>query len=59
MIKTNIYSIRLTDEQRAKLNTKAQDMDMKPSELLRTQIFKLFDYGTGLSNNNSYRKSKS
>jgi antitoxin component of RelBE/YafQ-DinJ toxin-antitoxin module len=46
MIKNNIYSVRLTDEQRAKLNRKAQDMGMRPSELLRTQIFKLLDYGS-------------
>jgi hypothetical protein len=60
MIKTNIYSIRLTDEQRAKLNTKAQDMNMKPSELLRTQIFKLLDYSyeTRLPHHSGHRKSK-
>jgi hypothetical protein len=56
MIKNNIYSVRLTDEQRAKLNRKAQDMGMRPSELLRTQIFKLLDYGTGYQNSNSHRK---
>jgi len=56
MTKHSIYSIRLTEDQRAKLNRKATDMGMKPSELLRTQIFKLLDYGTGLPNSNSHRK---
>jgi hypothetical protein len=56
MTKHSIYSIRLTEDQRAKLNRKATDMGMKPSELLRTQIFKLLDYGTGYQNSNSHRK---
>lgn len=56
MNKDSIYSIRLTAEQRARLDRKAQDFGIKPSELLRTQIFKLLEYGTGLSNNNSHRK---
>jgi hypothetical protein len=56
MNKDSIYSIRLTADQRAKLDRKAQDFGIKPSELLRTQIFKLLDYGTGLPNNNSHRK---
>jgi antitoxin component of RelBE/YafQ-DinJ toxin-antitoxin module len=59
MIKNNIYSVRLTDDQRARLNRKAQEMGVKPSELLRTQIFKLLDYGSGLQNYDSYRKGKS
>jgi hypothetical protein len=56
MNKDSIYSIRLTAEQRAKLDRKAQDFGIKPSELLRTQIFKLLDYGTGYQNSNSHRK---
>ena len=46
MTKHSIYSIRLTEDQRAKLNRKATEMGMKTSELLRTQIFKLLDYGS-------------
>jgi predicted DNA-binding protein len=56
MNKDSIYSIRLTAEQRARLDRKAQDFGIKPSELLRTQIFKLLDYGTGYQNSNSHRK---
>lgn len=56
MNKDSIYSIRLTAEQRARLDRKAQDFGIKPSELLRTQIFKLLDYATGLPNSNRNRK---
>lgn len=43
--KTMIYSVRLTESQRAKLNSKAKDLEMKPSELIRAHILKLLDYG--------------
>ena len=58
MNKDSIYSIRLTTDQRAKLDKKAKDFGIKPSELLRTQIFKLldYDYGTGYQNSNRNRK---
>ena len=45
MEKTIIYSVRLTETQRLKLNKKAQDLEMKPSELIRAHILKLLDYG--------------
>ncbi len=43
--KTLIYSVRLTESQRAKLDSKAKDLDMKPSELIRNHILKLLEYG--------------
>ena len=43
--KTMIYSVRLTESQRAKLDSKAKDLDMKPSELIRNHILKLLEYG--------------
>lgn len=43
--KTMIYSVRLTEGQRAKLDRKAKDLDMKPSELIRNHILKLLEYG--------------
>ena len=58
MNKDSIYSIRLTAEQRARLDRKAQDFGIKPSELLRTQIFKLLEYGTGTGLPNSHRNRK-
>ncbi len=51
--KNHIYSIRLTTEQRAKLDRKAQDLNVKPSELLRSHIFNLLNYGS-----NGYKGSK-
>ena len=45
MDKTSIYSVRLTDTQRAKLDRKAKDLGMKPSQLVREHIFKLLEYG--------------
>lgn len=44
--KTLIYSVRLTESQRAKLDRKAKDLDMKPSELIRNHILKLLEYGS-------------
>lgn len=43
--KTMIYSVRLTESQRQKLDRKAKDLDMKPSELIRNHILKLLEYG--------------
>jgi hypothetical protein len=51
--KNHIYSIRLTSEQRAKLDRKAQDLNVKPSELLRSHIFNLLNYGS-----NGFKGSK-
>ena len=51
--KNHIYSIRLTTEQRAKLDRKAQDLNVKPSELLRSHIFNLLNYGS-----NGYKDRK-
>ena len=43
--KTMIYSVRLTEGQRAKLDRKAKELEMKPSELIRGHILKLLEYG--------------
>ena len=51
--KNHIYSIRLTTEQRAKLDRKAKDLNVKPSELLRSHIFNLLNYGS-----NGYKDRK-
>ena len=40
-----IYPIRLTHNQRDKLNKKAEDLGMRPSELMRTHLLRLFEYG--------------
>jgi hypothetical protein len=45
MDKTSIYSVRLTEIQRAKLDRKASDLGMKPGQLVREHIFKLLEYG--------------
>jgi predicted DNA-binding protein len=45
MDKTSIYSVRLTETQRAKLDRKAKDLGVKPSQLVREHIFKLLEYG--------------
>jgi len=45
MNNTTIYSVRLTEVQRAKLDKKAKDLGVKPSQLVRDHIFKLLDYG--------------
>ncbi len=46
MNKDSIYSVRLTETQRAKLDRKAKDLGMKPSQLVREHIFKLLEYGS-------------
>jgi predicted DNA-binding protein len=46
MDKTSIYSVRLSETQRAKLDRKAKDLGVKPSQLVREHIFKLLEYGT-------------
>jgi hypothetical protein len=43
--KTMIYSVRLTEGQRQKLDRKAKELEMKPSELIRSHILKLLEYG--------------
>jgi len=51
--KNHIYSIRLTEQQRQSLDKKAKDLNVKPSELLRSHIFNLLNYGS-----NGYKGSK-
>jgi len=51
--KNHIYSIRLTEQQRQSLDKKAKDLQVKPSELLRSHIFNLLNYGS-----NGYKDRK-
>jgi hypothetical protein len=54
--KNLIYSIRVSKKQKGLLVKKAEDLGIKPSELVRVHVFKLLEYGTGLENNNSNSK---
>jgi predicted DNA-binding protein len=50
------FSIRLTSAEKERLNNHAKNVGVTPTELVRTHIIKLIEYGTGLQN--SYRNSK-
>lgn len=47
-MKTHIVAVRITEKQKQQINEQAQEMGMNASELVRTHIVKLIEYGTGI-----------
>lgn len=57
MDKDKFFSIRISAKQKELLSKQAKNNGVTSSELVRTHIIKLIEYGTGLQNNNSDSKA--
>jgi predicted DNA-binding protein len=58
MDKQKYFSIRMTSADKERLNNHAKNVGVTPTELVRTHIIKLIEYGTGLPQN-TLNKQKS